>query len=359
MQSAIIYIDLDNFRPYNERTHISLMKYFHNMDVLLKFYGSIDQLRNLPTKNLDSPYKFIEAKKVNNFKNSTDHYIHRDAQRDLYEINSVNLFVICSGDSDYIPLIEEIKRLKKQIWLLSTNLNLNINLQLVVDRIIQIQDTPNTYSSVAIQTTSEPLCSNDIDEFTEFINYNFTAKFCELCRLKRSQICTCPVIKLYNKYCRFGGAFGPNFIKKILNRLIVICFNKPSKEFITFANNILNVSFVYISYNVDDFMRLKFESQYNDWVDACDNKDINLSMEDYLELQCPYSPIVYERTIDISNNSEPLIQFYWNGKLESEHIVGTNTYMLEYLIDKSLERHNQKIIKTSNFKFSKVIKFIE
>lgn len=327
MNQAILYIDLDNFRPYNERTHNELMKYFQSKDILLKFYGSQDQLRSVPTKNLQIPYEFIEAKKVNNFKNSTDHYIHRDAQRDLYEIPTIQLFVICSGDSDYIPLIEEIKRLKKLTWLLSTNLDLNIYLKLAVNRVIQISDNVKTYSTIATQTGSV------VEELTEFINYNFTAKFCEICRLKEQDICSCSVIKLYKKYCRFGGQFGLNFIKNIKNRLLVVCFDSPSRLFMDYASNILNVSFIYIAYNKDDIIYLNFNSQYNQWAEPCDNVA---------------EPLTY-------NSS--LLHFYWNNQLDSEHKVGENMYMLEYLINKALERHDQTLFKATDLKFSQIIRF--
>lgn len=143
---AIVYLDLDNFpvqSPYEKA-----LEEFHttnNLDELKilskKAFGDVEQISKLP-QEIQQSHKLIVCPKYTTLKNSTDMRLSVEIMSDLLTNSSIDTFIIGSGDSDYIPVIKEVKERGKEVVILTHNTNaLSRALTDIADQIIVCEGT--------------------------------------------------------------------------------------------------------------------------------------------------------------------------------------------------------------------------
>lgn len=120
---AIVYLDLDNFPttlPY-EKTLQDFHGGSEDLRILQwKAFGDLDQLAKLPLEKQQS-HTLIPCPKLTKKKNSTDMRLSVEIMKDLLSNSSIDIFIIASADSDYIPVIKEVKERGKECILLTQN----------------------------------------------------------------------------------------------------------------------------------------------------------------------------------------------------------------------------------------------
>lgn len=145
---GVVYLDLDNF-PSNTQCEKALEEFCSTSESELrilakKAFGDLDQITKLPLEAQQS-YSLIPCPKLTKTKNSTDMALTVEIMRDLLTNPSIDLFIIASADSDYIPVMKEVKEKGKEVIILTQN-NANLSSALVetADQIIVCESTkPN------------------------------------------------------------------------------------------------------------------------------------------------------------------------------------------------------------------------
>ena len=135
---GIIYLDLDNFpatAPYEK----ALAEFHHAKDLRIlsrKAFGDVEQLSRLPLETQQS-HTMIPCPKLTKTKNSTDMRLTVEVMKDLLTNSSVDVFIIASADTDYIPVMKEVKEKGKECIIL-TNQTAHVNsaLTAVADQLI-------------------------------------------------------------------------------------------------------------------------------------------------------------------------------------------------------------------------------
>jgi uncharacterized LabA/DUF88 family protein len=120
---AMAYLDLDNFPhtlPY-EKTIEDFQSGSEDIHVLQwKAFGDLEQLSKLPLEKQQT-HTLIPCPKLTKKKNSTDMRLSVEIMKDLLTNHSIDTFIIASADSDYIPVIKEVKERGKECILLTQN----------------------------------------------------------------------------------------------------------------------------------------------------------------------------------------------------------------------------------------------
>jgi uncharacterized LabA/DUF88 family protein len=118
---GILYLDLDNF-PASVPYEKALEEFYSNDLRILakKAFGDMDQLSKLPLEKQQS-HILIPCPKLTKTKNSTDMRLGCEIIKDLLTNQHVDVFVIASADSDYVPIIKEVKERGKECVLLTQN----------------------------------------------------------------------------------------------------------------------------------------------------------------------------------------------------------------------------------------------
>jgi len=135
---GILYLDLDNFpatAPYDKA-----LEEFHHAEELRilarKAFGDVEQLARLPLETQQS-HILIPCPKLTKTKNSTDMRLSVEIMKDLLTNPSVDVFIIGSADTDYIPVMKEVKERGKECIILTNNsTHLNSALTDMADQII-------------------------------------------------------------------------------------------------------------------------------------------------------------------------------------------------------------------------------
>lgn len=135
---GILYLDLDNFpaaAPYDKA-----LEEFHHAEELRilarKAFGDVEQLARLPLETQQS-HILIPCPKLTKTKNSTDMRLSVEIMKDLLTNPSVDVFIIGSADTDYIPVMKEVKERGKECIILTNNTtHLNTALTDMADQII-------------------------------------------------------------------------------------------------------------------------------------------------------------------------------------------------------------------------------
>ena len=188
---AIVYLDLDNFpvqAPYEKA-----LEEFHttnNLDDLKilakKAFGDLDQISKLPLE-IQQSHKLIVCPKFTKMKNSTDMRLSVEIMTDLLTNSSIDTFIIGSGDSDYIPVMKEVKERGKEVVILTHNANaLSGALTDMADQIILCEGTKpkrDKHSRAKIQELlgkliakqKEPFPISGLNDYLVAHGYNFKA----------------------------------------------------------------------------------------------------------------------------------------------------------------------------------------
>ncbi len=118
---GILYLDLDNF-PASVPYEKALEEFYSNDLRILakKAFGDMEQLFKLPLEKQQS-HILIPCPKLTKTKNSTDMRLGCEIIKDLLTNQHVDVFVIASADSDYVPIIKEVKERGKECVLLTQN----------------------------------------------------------------------------------------------------------------------------------------------------------------------------------------------------------------------------------------------
>jgi uncharacterized LabA/DUF88 family protein len=136
---AILYIDLDNF-PIKENYQNMLNELNVNYEIKLlskKIFGELELLKNLQL-DIQQSHMLIPCPKLTKHKNGTDIKLTIEIMKDLFTNQSVETFIIASADTDYIPVIKEIKEQGKEVILLKDkNTYLNSVLKDAADQVIE------------------------------------------------------------------------------------------------------------------------------------------------------------------------------------------------------------------------------
>jgi len=134
---GVIYLDLDNFPAKTE--YEKALEEFYSSDLRIlakKAFGDLEQLTKLPLETQQS-YILIPCPKLTKTKNSTDMRLSVEIMKDLLTNPSIDLFIICSADTDYIPVMKEVKEHGKEVIILTNStMNLNSALTDMADQII-------------------------------------------------------------------------------------------------------------------------------------------------------------------------------------------------------------------------------
>ena len=86
-------------------------------------------------------------------KNGTDIHLALDALETALTIPNINIFVILSGDSDYLPLVSKLKKYGKMVYIVSSKKNGSKRLKEFCDRfyyyenIVKIEEVENYYEA--------------------------------------------------------------------------------------------------------------------------------------------------------------------------------------------------------------------
>jgi uncharacterized LabA/DUF88 family protein len=148
---AILYIDLDNF-PIKESYQHTLTDLNENYDIRFlskKIFGEMELLKNLQL-DIQQSHVLIPCPKLTKYKNGTDIKLTIEIMKDLFTNKSVDTFIIASADTDYIPVIKEIKEQGKEVILLKDkNTHLNSVLKETADQVIECDSnkSDNIYKS--------------------------------------------------------------------------------------------------------------------------------------------------------------------------------------------------------------------
>jgi uncharacterized LabA/DUF88 family protein len=139
---GIIYLDLDNFPASTQ--YEKALEEFYQKDLRIlskKAFGDLDQLLKLPLE-IQQSHSLIPCPKLTKTKNSTDMRLSVEIMKDLLTNPSIDIFIICSADTDYIPVMKEVKEHGKEVIILTnSNGNLNPALTDTADQIIVCEST--------------------------------------------------------------------------------------------------------------------------------------------------------------------------------------------------------------------------
>ncbi|KAL9645464.1 hypothetical protein ABK040_002660 [Willaertia magna] len=125
MKKAALYIDLDNYpvRPNEYSKILDLIETNYNFELTSKkIFGEIQQMDKIP-KEIQYTHNLIVCPKVSQRKNSTDITLTIEVIRDLERKKGLDVFIIGSSDSDYVPVVKAIREEGKECWILPSATN--------------------------------------------------------------------------------------------------------------------------------------------------------------------------------------------------------------------------------------------
>ena len=143
--AAIVYVDNENM-PYQKYEDI-LEKHLltHTKVLHYKIFAGIREIAKLDELTRLKHRFIVCPRPITRDKNSADIALVIEIMKDLHRNPAINTFIICSNDSDFIPVCKEIHEAGKQCWLVIDSYN-NSNelLDKIYDKVIDLDAHQNT-----------------------------------------------------------------------------------------------------------------------------------------------------------------------------------------------------------------------
>lgn len=152
--SVAVFIDVENIH-YSTLNNYSETPDWSRLVSLCKAYGRIASIqafgdwinfsKEVPEiqKNGIQPV-FVPLSQDG--KSSLDCYLTVSAMKLFFQNNTVDTFILASGDRDYIPLIAELKALGKKVVILAVPHTLSKDLTMIVDDVISYEMNPTKFN---------------------------------------------------------------------------------------------------------------------------------------------------------------------------------------------------------------------
>jgi len=135
---SIVYIDNENM-PYHKYGEI-IEKYFAKSPVYqYKIFAGIREIQRLDEISRLKHRFIVCPRPVTRDKNSADIMLVIEVMKDLFKNPAIGTFIICSNDSDFIPICKEIHEAGKKCFLVIDSYN-NANevLDKIYDKVIDL-----------------------------------------------------------------------------------------------------------------------------------------------------------------------------------------------------------------------------
>ena len=150
--AAIVYVDNENM-PYQKYEAI-LEKHLltHTKVLYYKIFAGIREIAKLDELTRLKHRFIVCPRPITRDKNSADIALVIEIMKDLHRNPAINTFIICSNDSDFIPVCKEIHENGKKCWLVIDSYN-NSNelLDKIYDKVIDL----DAEQKKIIQTTTK------------------------------------------------------------------------------------------------------------------------------------------------------------------------------------------------------------
>jgi uncharacterized LabA/DUF88 family protein len=147
--SAVVYIDNENM-PYHKYGQV-IEKHFIKTPILqYKIFAGIREIAKLDEITRLKHRFIVCPRPITRDKNSADITLVIEIMKDLFKNQAINTFIICSNDSDFIPICKEIHEAGKKCWLVIDSYN-NANelLDKIYDKVIDLEFEKKEQEKVA------------------------------------------------------------------------------------------------------------------------------------------------------------------------------------------------------------------
>lgn len=161
MVFAIVYCDNENM-PYHKYDDVLAKMLKKGVRILCyKIFGGVKEISKLDeTYRLKHNY-ILCPKPVTRNKNSADISIAIEIMKDLYKNSAVDTFIICSNDTDFIPLCREIQMHGKNCWLATDKKDKNELLEQIYDKILDLNSDEEEKLREEIKAEAERLLEEE------------------------------------------------------------------------------------------------------------------------------------------------------------------------------------------------------
>ena len=143
--TAIVYVDNENM-PYQKYEDI-LEKHLltHTKVLHYKIFAGIREIAKLDELTRLKHRFIVCPRPITRDKNSADIALVIEIMKDLYKNPAIDTFIICSNDSDFIPVCKEIHENGKKCWLaIDSYNNTNELLDKIYDKVIDLDAPQHT-----------------------------------------------------------------------------------------------------------------------------------------------------------------------------------------------------------------------
>ena len=123
--SAFLYCDNDNIQYKDSAEYIA--KLLANKEHILcyKIFGGSSDFAKMDDIVRPRHKYIICPKPITKRKNSSDIHLAIEVMKDLAKSPAINIstFIICSNDTDFVPLCQELRENQRQVWLIIDSKN--------------------------------------------------------------------------------------------------------------------------------------------------------------------------------------------------------------------------------------------
>jgi len=153
----IVYCDNENI-PYHKCEELlakTINKQKGNV-LCWKIYAGAREIMKLD-ESVRLKHRLIVCQRTFiNDKNSADITLTIDVMKDLYNNRAIDTFIICSNDSDFVPLCKEIQEQGKRCWLVIDSLkNKNEAVYKIFDKVLDIDEERQIQAAFELKQREE------------------------------------------------------------------------------------------------------------------------------------------------------------------------------------------------------------